>query len=154
MHYVEWSLFFITVLLIAAEDIKQHRISNQYLLFLAVLKFFSYLKEFLLHNPNLITTIGDQVSGAIIGFFVFFVFYILAKGNLGAGDVKLCAVFGLYVGGHAILGVMTVGLMLAGMTGILLLLLKKIGRKDPLPLAPFFGISAALSVIFSGMSFL
>lgn len=40
--------------------------------------------------------VGNSLLGALIGFFVFFLFFVL--GGMGGGDVKLMAAFGAIIG--------------------------------------------------------
>lgn len=80
------------------------------------------------------------LSGAI-GFLmagiVFLGVYLISKKGLGGGDVKLMAVAGLYLGYDKVMPAMLYGAVLAAVVGIILILAKKIGRKDAIPLVPF-----------------
>ena len=91
----------------------------------------------------------DSVYGVLIGGGLFLLVYILSKKGLGGGDVKYMAVVGLYLGflktTHAIL----FGTVIAALTGLILISLKKIGRKDTMPLAPFLFIGIMITVFLS-----
>ena len=76
-------------------------------------------------------SIGFALAGA-----VFLAVYLVSRKGLGGGDVKFMAVVGLYLG-IDILPAMLYGSVFSALAGIGLLLAKKIGRRDAIPLAPF-----------------
>lgn len=90
------------------------------------------------------------VSGAI-GFFlagiVFLVVYVVSRKGLGGGDVKLMTVSGLYLGIDGVLPTMLYGSVLAALTGIVLIFLKRIGPKDAIPLVPFLYAGMLLTLL-------
>ncbi len=92
---------------------------------------------------------GNYLSH-IIGFFVvslvLLIINIITKGGIGMGDVKLMAVGGLLLGISKILASFVIGSVVAGIAGIILLLLKKASRESKIPFGPFlaFGIMTVL----------
>jgi prepilin peptidase CpaA len=60
---------------------------------------------------------GQALLGAVVGFSVFLIFYVL--GGMGGGDVKLMAGFGALLGGWT--PVLTAALMAAGAGGVMAL---------------------------------
>lgn len=105
------------------------------------------------------------LAGAVVGFSVFLVFYLL--GGMGGGDVKLMAGFGALLGTHQVL---TAALWTAGVGGVLALgalawnSIKRLagGRKDAetlneeqrlhansIPYAPAIALGVWLSLIAS-----
>jgi len=71
--------------------------------------------------------------------------YAISRKGLGEGDVKFMAATGLFVTINKILGVMLYGSILAALTGGILILTKRIGRKDTMPLAPFLYIGIIIT---------
>ena len=67
-------------------------------------------------------------------------FYDTGFSCLGGGDVKFVAAAGLFLGFARIIPATLYGTILAALTGLALIALKKIGRKDKMPLAPFLYI--------------
>ncbi|ABN52567.1 MAG TPA: prepilin peptidase [Hungateiclostridium thermocellum] len=59
------------------------------------------------------------------------------KGGVGMGDTKLIAVSGLYTGLTGIISVLFYSFILSGITGIVLLILKKANSKSRIPFIPF-----------------
>ncbi|MDR2589961.1 MAG: A24 family peptidase [Oscillospiraceae bacterium] len=90
---------------------------------------------------------SESLLGFVIGGGVSLLVYIISKKGLGGGDVKFLAVAGLYLGIYGILPAMLIGSILAGLTGIGLILIKKIKKKDSIPLAPFLCIGIIATVV-------
>ena len=68
---------------------------------------------------------------------------ILGRGALGGGDVKMMAVVGLWLGKEVILA-LTTGFILGGVAAVVLLLLRRAGRKDFFAFGPFLIIGTLL----------
>lgn len=86
--------------------------------------------------------------GLLIGGGIFLLVYLFSRGGLGGGDVKLMAVSGLYLGVQNVLPAMLYGSILASVVGCVLILMKKIGRKDAIPLVPFLYAGILLTMLF------
>jgi len=84
-----------------------------------------------------IKTLTDSALGFLLGGGLFFLVYLLSRKGLGGGDVKFMAAAGLYLGFNATVPAILYGTILAALTGSTLILLKKLDRKDTMPLIPF-----------------
>jgi len=93
-----------------------------------------------------IGTLVDSIYGLLIGGGLFLLVYLLSRKGLGGGDVKFMSAAGLYLGFSGTIPVILFGTILAAMTGLVLILLKKINRKDSIPLAPFLFIGILITV--------
>ncbi|MCG0277591.1 MAG: prepilin peptidase, partial [Thermanaeromonas sp.] len=101
---------------------------------------------FLLSNIEITLTSG--LLGAFLAGGLVWLLAVLSKGNVGGGDIKLAAAVGLFLGWPlGFIGVL-LGFFLAGMVGLLLLLTRIKGRKDPIPLAPFLSAGAFISLFW------
>ncbi|WP_243106804.1 prepilin peptidase [Actinomyces lilanjuaniae] len=72
----------------------------------------------------------------------------LLPSGLGMGDVKLCAVIGLWLGwygGLVVLVALWVGVLLGGLAAVLLLVSRRAGRKDPMAYGPYLVAGALLT---------
>ena len=87
------------------------------------------------------------VLGAAFGAF-FLVLYILLRGGLGLGDVKLAMAMGIGLGWPLGLDAMVYGLVAGGLVGAGLLALGKARARDSIAFGPFlaFGVLVALLV--------
>jgi len=94
----------------------------------------------------------ELLLNALLGFAVggglFLIVYFISRKGLGGGDVKFMAAAGLYIGFSGTMTAMLCGTILAALTGLTLILAKKIGRKDQMPLAPFIYIGILIAVFF------
>lgn len=142
-----WELFvallFISLLMIiTVSDISYMLIPDKVLLFF--LPLFMVGRIF---SP--LTPWWDSALGAVVGFFVLLLIAVLSKGGMGGGDIKLFLLIGLVLGTlHTLLT-----LFLAAVLGLLfggaLLIIRKQGRKTPIPFGPAI-VVAALLVYFYG----
>jgi prepilin peptidase CpaA len=98
--------------------------------------------------------LGMALLGAVAGFAVFLVFYVL--GGMGGGDVKLMAGFGAVVGLSRVLEAafwtaLTGGLLAAAVIGFTTLRsrIRKNGVKDPvaIPYAPAIVLGVWLTLL-------
>ncbi len=92
---------------------------------------------------------GEALLGLLLGGGLLLLVGLVSRGGMGAGDFKLAAVIGLFVGFKGMAVVLLLGFTSGALTGMLLILLKICGRKDPLPFAPFLS-AAALVTVFWG----
>ena len=76
---------------------------------------------------------------------MFFCCHLLTRGAVGAGDVKLLAVVGYYLGSRTIIAVIFWAVTLAAVYCVSRLVLKKTEANQAIPFAPF---------VFAGMLFL
>lgn len=127
-------------------DIKSKRIPNDLILVMLGGWVVTIGAKLLLDTDVAITLLTDAGLGFIIGGGLFLLVYIISRKGLGGGDVKFMAATGLYTGVTGVISVMLYGTVLASLTGLVLLLTKKMGRKDTMPLVPFlyFGILIAI----------
>jgi len=88
----------------------------------------------------------DAALGFVTGGGLFLFIHLISNKGLGGGDVKFMAGVGLYLGLSGAIPAMLYGTVLAALTGLMLILLKKIGRKDKIPLAPFLYIGILVTI--------
>jgi prepilin signal peptidase PulO-like enzyme (type II secretory pathway) len=96
-----------------------------------------------------IKALTDSIYGFLLGGGLFLSVYLLSRKGLGGGDVKFMAVAGLYLGFSGTIPAIFIGTTFAALTGLVLILLKKINRKDSIPLAPFLFIGIVITVFMS-----
>ena len=87
-------------------------------------------------------SITEHLAAALGSGLLFFVLALVTKGALGGGDIKLIAALGLWLGIKTLITVIIYGTMAGGIAALLLLLLKKITRKQYLAYGPYFALSA------------
>lgn len=87
----------------------------------------------------------QHVLAGVVTFVVLAALAILGRGALGGGDVKMMAALALLLGTEGTLLALCVGFMLGGVAALVLLLLRKAGRKDFFAFGPFLIIGAVLA---------
>ncbi|NOY61279.1 MAG: prepilin peptidase [Calditrichaeota bacterium] len=73
---------------------------------------------------------------------------IFKKESMGAGDVKLAAMLGAFVGLKGILMSLFLAIFIAAFTGAMGILLQKLDRKSILPFGPFIAFATTLYILF------
>lgn len=103
----------------------------------------------LLDLPNWLNhVIGLFAGGLPLLIIALIAQYGFKKEAMGGGDIKLMAALGLIIGWKLILFSLFLGVILGALTGLILMLLKKIKRSEPLAFGPFLAIGFLLAVFF------
>ncbi|MBI2908379.1 MAG: prepilin peptidase [Chloroflexi bacterium] len=90
----------------------------------------------------------NSVSAAVGAFLFFFAIVFAYPEGMGWGDVKLAGLVGLLFGFPGVLVALWLGMLAGGAWGIMLLALRRKGRKDAIPFAPFIAFGAIASLLF------
>jgi leader peptidase (prepilin peptidase)/N-methyltransferase len=98
-----------------------------------------------------LTSVGivNGMLGLCLGGGLFLLIALVRPGGMGIGDVKLIAMIGAFLGWQAVLVTILLSASLGALVGISLILLKKKGRKDPVPFGPFLAIGALIAMVWS-----
>jgi len=128
-------------------DWKAKRIPNGLVLAMLAAWVLVMTPKLFLDTETAVTLLVDSALGLAAGGGMFLLVYLISRKGLGGGDVKFMAAAGLYLGYGGAIPAMLYGTILAALVGLTLIALKKIGRKDMIPLAPFL-YAGILAVIF------
>jgi leader peptidase (prepilin peptidase)/N-methyltransferase len=113
----------------------------------------SYLVALVLLAPAVIAehswaAAARGAIGAVLLFAFFFVLAVLPRG-MGLGDVKLAGLLGLYLGwlgwSSMVIGAFA-GFLIGGVIGVLLMVMRRAGRKSRIPFGPAMLAGAFLAV--------
>jgi len=130
-------------------DIRQKCIPNKLVLSMLIAWSLLIAQNLLADVQTGILHLTDGVLGFFIGGGVFLAVYLLYRKGLGGGDVKFMAAAGLYLGFSNTIPAILYGSILAALTGLTLIVLGRITRKDTMPLAPFIFVGIMITVITS-----
>ncbi len=97
-----------------------------------------------------IAMVGSGLGGALISGVSFLLCYLLSRGKLGGGDVKLSFLLGLYLGGGRIMGALITGMLICFVYSLLGLLRRKLSVSDGVPLVPFLYIGVLITLLNPG----
>ena len=84
--------------------------------------------------------IGTAGLGLVLATVIMGALYLIGRGALGAGDVRLAPTLGLFLGWHDLSAVyfgIFLGFILAAVASIGMLIARRLGRKDEIPMGPF-----------------
>lgn len=127
-------------------DIREKKVTNGLVTIMAGAWVLAMLPQLILQTERTLSLLLSSVAGFVLGGTVFLVVYLVSRKGLGGGDVKLMAVSGLYLEFSKVLPAMLYGSVLAALTGIVLILMKKVGPKDAIPLVPFLYVGMLLTM--------
>jgi len=91
---------------------------------------------------------ADVALGIVLGGGVFFVIIVVSRGGMGAGDMKLGAMLGAFLGWKIALFALIFGVVLGGAWAVALIALGIRGRKDAIPFGPFLALGGAAALFW------
>ncbi len=86
----------------------------------------------------------EHIFGGLLSFLIFTFFMVLARGQIGVGDLLLFAVTGFFLGLSMVPGILFLSISMAGMFSVFLIFFKKCGLKTEIPFAPFILLATAV----------
>lgn len=139
LQWVAEGVLLVILVLIGVADAKEKRIPNRLLLVMLAGVAFACLLQGQLR-------FWDRLLGSLFvcGILLFICF--LKAGAFGAGDVKLLAISGLYLGMGQNLMALVIGVLLAGIFCVTGILMKRIDRESEIPFGPFLCAGIVLSM--------
>lgn len=129
-------------------DIRKRLVPNRLVLTMLGAWVLVMIPQLFLHIRETVPLLINSLIGAVLGGAVFLTVYLLSRGGLGGGDVKFMTAAGLYLGLNGVLPVMLVGSVLAAVSGLFLIAIKKLNRKGAIALIPFLYVGIVLVVLF------
>ncbi len=91
---------------------------------------------------------GDAGLGMLIGGGIMLLIFAVSRGGMGGGDFKLMIVIGFFTGFYGVILVLMAGFLLGGIFSVAMLLVRRLGRKDPVPLGPFLALAVVIEVFW------
>lgn len=143
-----WELLLLFGYLAAWRDIREQRIPNKLVIIMLGVWILVIVPQMFLRMEYTLYLVLSGVVGFLLAGTVFVIVYLVSRKGLGGGDVKLMAVSGLYLGTTNVLPAMLYGSVFAGVIGVILIISKKIGPRDTIPLVPFLYAGMVLAVFF------
>ena len=139
--------------LIAWIDARKRMIPNKWLLLLTGIKVMFLVAEYVLGKENWQSICSDSIKGFIIGGGILFFCYWLTAGRIGAGDVKLFAVLGFYLGAEEIYYAMFFSILSAAIYCMNKMLHKNLERNWEIPFAPFILLGTVMAILWERIPF-
>lgn len=98
-------------------------------------------------GPRAVGQVVDASAAGAVGFLTLLVIALVSRG-MGGGDVKLIGAIGLWVGLRQLPVALFIAVVFGGIVAIILLLIRRSGRKDAIPFAPFLCTGAVIALIW------
>lgn len=137
LKMIRYLILLAGLFVIAWIDQRQKRIPNQILIVLAAGRLGILVAESLVYTGYGLSLFIAAALGALAGGGMFLLAYVLSRGGIGMGDVKLFAVLGFYLGTGSIFTVVFLTVVLSAAYSIVMLIRRKIKLKEEIPFAPF-----------------
>lgn len=93
-------------------------------------------------------SISDMLLGAAVGFAVMLAIFVISRGVMGGGDVKLSAAVGLWLGVEGTLLFLLLAFIMGGVISLLLLVSGVKSKGEAIPFGPFLCLAAFITVIY------
>lgn len=143
---VIYSIYIAVLILVIVIDL-EHRLILHVVTFPTTA--FALMASFLLTDNN----IRLAIVGAASGFIFFYLAYLLGRrlfgpGALGFGDVTLATMMGAMLGFQRIFFALILGILLAGIYGLLALVSRRASRRTYFPYGPFLAIGGLTMIIW------
>jgi prepilin signal peptidase PulO-like enzyme (type II secretory pathway) len=90
----------------------------------------------------------NYLWGVAAGGGVLLILALVSRGGMGGGDIKLMAVVGVAIGWKLTLLALFLASLIGGAIGVVLLSLKIVGRKQPIPFGPFLALGTFISYLW------
>ena len=91
-----------------------------------------------------IRLLPSVLLGVVFCMLSFGIVFMLGRGSMGAGDMKLSLVMGLLLTGEYVVGAVLYGCLAAAVFSIVQMLRKKLTRRDRIPFVPFLYVGLVL----------
>jgi len=90
----------------------------------------------------------DGLLGFAVGGGLLLIIILVSRGGMGAGDMKLMAMIGLFVGLRGVAVVLLAAFIFGALVGIALMFLGQATRKSALPFAPYLALATVVEVFW------
>lgn len=94
-----------------------------------------------------VPALTDGVVGATVGWGLVYAVRVISRGGMGSGDAMLMLGTGAMLGWRLTLIALYCGFLASGLFVIPMLLMKKMGGRDTVPLAPFLASGSLLGIL-------
>lgn len=126
-------------------DGETHKIPNTILLILLLFRGILLVLECCIYQSAVMTLLISALAGAMTGGVIFGICYLISRGGIGAGDVKLFIVIGFFTGSKAVMAIAFLAVCVAAIYSIVQLIRKKTDMKQTIPFGPFVLVGTILT---------
>ena len=147
--FIKLSAVLLAVVIAALTDFKLRIIPNMIILVGLAIRVIIYVFEILYCNDEILEIAKNDLIGLAIGFGVLFIAHLISRSSIGMGDVKLFGLIGVCSGAICTYSTLLISLILNTIVSVILLILKKKGKKDSIPFAPAICVGYIASIFIA-----
>ncbi len=137
MKFVLLYAILVGMTVLCITDLWEKVVPNRILLFMVLIYIIILGFQGIRDMNVLIKQFPTILLGLLFCVLTFGVGYLISHGGMGAGDVKLSILMGLYLTGDYVVAVVVYGCLISAVYSICQLIRKKVSRNDELPFVPF-----------------
>ncbi len=144
---LEYSLLLIILVAMsffATTDLLEQIVPNKILVLFVLLFIIRLGYEAVCNMEKMLSFIPTILLGLIFCVITFGVGYLLSKKSMGAGDVKLSLLMGLYLTGEYAVAAILYGCIVSALYSVVQMIRHKLTRKDTIPFVPFLYIGVVI----------
>ena len=90
----------------------------------------------------------SSISGGAAGLVIMLIPFLITRGGMGMGDVKMAALLGLITGFPKVFMALFLSILAGGLVAAALLILGLKTRRQPIPFGPFLAIGTMVIVVW------
>ena len=94
------------------------------------------------------TGYGGYIYGALLGFAIIGLIILISKGGMGVGDAEIAGLIGIFLGLKLTITALFLAIIIGGLTGLILVMLKKKSMKEYFAFGPFLSIGAYIAILY------
>ena len=141
----------IAILAVAAlTDFRKHLIPNELIIAGVGLRLVYAILEFILMKMDYIQILKGDLFSLVLPLALLLLGVFVIKNGVGMGDVKLLAVIGIFAGISGAIPSLFFALVIAFFLSIVLMIMKKKGRKDTIAFAPSLLAGTFVAIVLTG----
>lgn len=132
-------------------DFKTYRIPNRFIITGLIFRALIIIAELFMERQYLLGNLIEEAIATVALVVASLLCCVCIKNSIGYGDIKLFIVMGLLLGLQGIWTAVFVSLIVAFLVAVVLMIIRKKGKKDVVPFAPSIMIGTYISIILTGM---
>lgn len=142
----------IAILAVAAlTDFRKHLIPNELVIAGLGLRLVYAILEFIVLKMDYIQILKGDLFSLILPLALLLLGVFVVKNGVGMGDVKLLAVIGIFAGISGAIPSLFFALVIAFFLSVVLMIMKKKGRKDTIAFAPSLLAGTFVAIVLTGL---
>ncbi len=151
IHNIRLAFLYGVLCPIAVIDFRIQIIPNKLLLLSVLIWGMTVMFEVWKNTDMVFDDVKSSVVAAAAVFIICIICKILIKNSIGMGDIKLFMIMGLFQGIVGMSGAIFMSLIVAFFGALLLLVLRRKGRKDQISFGPFILTGTTISMFLTGV---